>query len=83
MRKLIVTLMATIACCLTQAQTPLLLGKSHAMQRVKVEKKYLLLPVQEREEIATIKVLVDNQQVTRRTARSTVRSITIPLCTDG
>ena len=38
MRKLIVTLMATIACCLTQAQTPLLLGKSHAMQRVKVEK---------------------------------------------
>ena len=63
MRKLIVTLMATIACCLTQAQTPLLLGKSHAMQRVKVEKKYLLLPVQEREEIATIKVLVDNQQV--------------------
>ena len=63
MRKLIVTLMATIACCLTQAQTPLLLGKSHAMQRVKVEKKYLLLPVQEREEIATVKVLVDNQQV--------------------
>ena len=65
MRKLLVTIIASILCLSVQAEntSPMLLGKSHAMQRVKVEKKYMLLPVQEREEIATIKVLVDNKQV--------------------
>ena len=42
---------------------PQVLGKNHAMQRVQVDKNYLLLPVQEREDNATVRVLVDNQQV--------------------
>jgi len=45
------------------ADRPQVLGKSHAMLRVDVKNRYLLLPIQEREEIANIKVLADNQQV--------------------
>ena len=45
------------------ADKPQVLGKSHAMLRVDVKNRYLLLPIQEREEIANIKVLADNQQV--------------------
>ena len=45
------------------AQKPQVLGKSHAMQRVEVKNKYLLLPVQEREENAAIRVLTNNQLV--------------------
>jgi len=39
------------------------LGKSHAMQRLEVKNKYLLLPVQEREENANIRILVAGTQV--------------------
>ena len=75
-KKVFLTVMAALTCCLVQAQTaPLLLGKSHAMQRVKVEKKFLLLPIQEREEIATIKVLVDNQQVMSFNAKLAVDKV--------
>jgi len=76
MRKLIVMMMATMMCCLSQAQTtPLLLGKSHAMLRLKVEKKFLLLPVQEREDIATIKVLVNNGEVQKLNVKLAVDKI--------
>ena len=75
-KKVFLTVMAALTCCLVQAQTaPQLLGKSHAMQRVKVEKKFLLLPIQEREEIATIKVLVDNQQVMSFNAKLAVDKV--------
>ena len=65
MKKLIVTMM-TMLLTLTGAsaqEKPQVLGKSHAMQRVEVKGKYLLLPVQEREENANIYVLVAGQQV--------------------
>ena len=65
MKKLIVTMM-TMLLTLTGAsaqEKPQVLGKSHAMQRVEVKGKYLLLPVQEREENANISVLVAGQQV--------------------
>ena len=64
MKKLIVTMM-TMLLTLTGAsaqEKPQVLGKSHAMQRVEVKGKYLLLPVQEREENANISVLVAGQQ---------------------
>ncbi len=63
MKKILFTFLATLMCCLTQAATPMLLGKNHAMLRVDVSNKYLLLPVQEREEIANIRILVNNQEV--------------------
>ena len=54
---------------------PLVLGKSHAMQRVEVKSRYLLLPVQEREDNATIKVLSDNQQVQKLNVRLAVDKV--------
>ncbi len=63
MKKVLLTFLAVFMCCLAQAATPLLLGKNHAMLRVDVTNKYLLLPVQEREEIANIRILSDNQEV--------------------
>ena len=43
--------------------TPQILGDSHAMLRVPATQKYLLLPVQEKEENANVRVIVDNRQV--------------------
>ena len=62
MRKFI-TLIALMMAMIAHAQSTKILGKNHAMQRVAVTAKYLLLPVQEREENANIRVLVDNEQV--------------------
>ena len=45
------------------AQTPQVLGDSHAMYPLKVQSHYLLLPVQEKEEVANVRVLADNEQV--------------------
>ena len=53
---LAVVIMATTA----WAQTPQMLSDNHAMLRVDVSNRYLLLPVQEREEIANVRVIVDN-----------------------
>ena len=57
------------------ADKPQVLGKSHAMLRVDVKNRYLLLPVQEREEIANIKVLADNQQVQSLNVRLAVDKV--------
>ena len=46
----------------TKAQTPQILGDNHAMLPLKVSGKYLLLPVQEKEEIANVRVVVNNEQ---------------------
>ena len=45
------------------------------MQRVEVKSRYLLLPVQEREDNATIKVLSDNQQVQKLNVRLAVDKV--------
>ena len=65
MKKLFLTLMVMLFAVMTVSaqQKPLVLGKSHAMQRVEVNSRYLLLPVQEREDNANIRVLVKGQQV--------------------
>lgn len=65
MKKLFLTLMVMLFAVMTVCaqQKPLVLGKSHAMQRVEVNSRYLLLPVQEREDNANIRVLVKGQQV--------------------
>lgn len=59
MKKLL-TLIAMIAFCLsTNAQ--MILSEQHAMLRVNVQHRYLLLPVQEKEENANIHVIVGNK----------------------
>ena len=62
MKKLL-TLIAFVLMTMTaNAQAPQILGESHAIQRIGVTSKYLLLPVQEKEEIANIRIIVNNEQ---------------------
>jgi levanase/fructan beta-fructosidase len=77
MKKMFLTMMlAAMTGLAVQAQSqPLLLGKNHAMQRVAVTGKYLLLPVQEREENATVRVLVDNREVQQLNVRLAVDKV--------
>ena len=65
MKRLALTIITVLVSLLgaSAQDKPQVLGKSHAMQRVVVKDKYLLLPVQEREENANIRVIKDGQQV--------------------
>ena len=58
-------LLITASCCLAQtknvAETVQILGERHAMVRIDTEKKYLLLPVEEKEEMAHVRVIKNNQ----------------------
>ncbi len=65
MKKILLTIVAVVTMLLgASAQDKLqVLGKSHAMKRMEVTNKYLLLPVQEREENANIRVLVAGRQL--------------------
>ena len=61
MKRWFLTLMTVMSFGLMNAQvSPIILGDSHAMLKVNQSKKYLLIPVQETEDIAAISVL-DNQ----------------------
>ena len=77
MKKLVLTLVALVVAVLSASaqEKPLVLGKSHAMQRVVVKNKYLLLPVQEREDNANIRVLRDGQQVKSLNVRLAVDQV--------
>ena len=58
MKKSLLTLLAVMTLALAKAQvTPIILGDSHAMLKVKQGNRYLLMPVQESEDIAAIAVL--------------------------
>lgn len=58
------------------AQTELsILGDSHAMLRVGISQDYLLLPVQEREDFANIRVIADNRQVQSLNVRLAVDKV--------
>jgi levanase/fructan beta-fructosidase len=59
-------MMAVVTCTLMQAQTPMILGDNHAMMRLEQGKKYLLLPVQEKEENAHIAVLDAKNDMVKR-----------------
>ena len=66
MKKLL-TLMAAMLMVLTvKAQSPMILGESHAMLRLEPTKTYLLLPVQEKEENANIAVLDERNEMVKR-----------------
>ena len=77
MKKLSVTMM-TLMLALTGVsaqEKPQVLGKSHAMQRVEVKSKYLLLSVQEREDNANIRVLADGKEVQSLNVRLAVDKV--------
>jgi levanase/fructan beta-fructosidase len=77
MKKLVLTMMALMLTLVgaSAQEKPQVLGKSHAMQRVEVKNKYLLLPVQEREDIARISVLSNNQEVQKLNVRLAVDKV--------
>ena len=67
MRKSILMLMVTVMVTLTQAQViPTMLGDKHAMLKVRQGEKFLLLPVQESEDIAAIAVLNGQNDMVQR-----------------
>ena len=66
-KRMMVTLMAAATLLTAKAQTqPMVLSENHAMLRLKQETKYLLLPVQEKEENANIAVLDTRNEMVRR-----------------
>ena len=67
MKKSLLTLLAVMTLALAKAQvTPIILGDSHAMLKVKQGNKYLLMPVQESEDIAAIAVLDGRNEMAKR-----------------
>ena len=75
MKKTVISIVAAVLMTLSAQAQPQVLGNSHAMQRVEVKNHYLLLPVQEREDNATIKVLSNNQQVQKLNIRLAVDKV--------
>ena len=68
MKKVMTTIVAAVLMTISaQAQVqPKVLGENHAMARVKQGQKYLLLPVQEKEENAHIAVLDGRNEMVKR-----------------
>ena len=68
MKKVITTIVAAVLMTISaQAQVqPKVLGENHAMVRVEQGQKYLLLPVQEKEENAHIAVLDERNEMVKR-----------------
>ena len=68
MKKVMTTIVAAVLMAISaQAQVqPMVLGENHAMMRVEQGKKYLLLPVQEKEENAHIAVLDGRNEMVKR-----------------
>ncbi len=66
---------ATLVALGAAALTPQMLSDNHAMLRVSVDGRYLLLPVQEKEEIAHLRVVVDNNLVQTLNVRLAVDKV--------
>ena len=66
-RTVFLLLAAMLTTALIKAQvTPMVLGDSHAMLKMEQNKKYVLLPVQESEDIASIAVLNNQNDMVQR-----------------
>ena len=67
MKKLFLTLVTLMTFTLMEAQIlPIVLGDKHAMLRMEQGRKFVLLPVQETEEIAAIAVLDARNEMVQR-----------------
>ncbi len=62
MKNYLITIAVAMLSTTASAQTPMVLGDNHAMQRVDVSARYVLLPVEEREDMANVRVIVNNEQ---------------------
>ena len=79
-------MMMTAFCAVMMAQKPMLLSDNHAMMRVESASRYLLLPVEEKAEIANLRVLNGNNEVIQSlNARLAVDKVDyyVPLETKG
>ena len=74
-KRFILSMMVMLTCSLTQAQTPSILSDTHAMLHVKKGNRYLLLPVEEKADIAHIRLLTDNQVTQTLNARLAVDKV--------
>ena len=66
MKKLMMLMTALLMAVTVKAQSPMILGENHAMLRVSHGMKFLLLPVQEKEENAHIAVLDERNEMVQR-----------------
>ena len=66
MKKLVMMMTALLMAVTVKAQDAMILGENHAMLRVKQGTRYLLLPVQEKEENAHIAVLDKQNEMVKR-----------------
>jgi len=67
MKKLLLTMVVMLTATLAKSQVaPIVLGDKHAMVKTMQGQKYLLLPVQESEEIAAISVLNNHNDMVQR-----------------
>ena len=62
MKNFLITIAVAMLSTTASAQAPMVLGDNHAMQRVDVSARYVLLPVEEREDMANVRVIVNNEQ---------------------
>ena len=73
MKQKLISLTASLLVAMAaSAQTPQFLGAGHAIIKVDTQKKYLLLPVEEKEENSHIRVVKDNQLVATLNCRLAV-----------
>ena len=75
MNKLLTILAAVLVALSATALPPQMLSENHAMLRVDATGKYLLLPVQEKEENAYVRVIVNNEQVQTLNVRFAVDKV--------
>ncbi len=75
MNKLLTILAAVLVAFSATALAPQMLSENHAMLRVDATGKYLLLPVQEKEENAYVRVIVNNEQVQTLNVRFAVDKV--------
>ena len=66
------TLIAAMILAVSAQAQVMMLSEAHAMKRVNTNQRYLLLPVQEKEEIAHVKVICQNQVVKELNVRLAV-----------
>ena len=64
--KLITLIAAALMATTATAQKPMLLGENHAMVRLEKGQKYVMLPVEEKAEIASVRVVGKDNQVVRK-----------------
>ena len=75
MNRLLTILAAVLVAFSATALAPQMLSENQAMLRVDATGKYLLLPVQEKEENAYVRVIVNNEQVQTLNVRFAVDKV--------